>query len=79
MRNPVSLEKLTLGENGVIYYRAKSVNPNHAANFRIFSDPLEFIAEVVQHVPPQNFQIARYYGYYSNLARGKHFFLIGSV
>ena len=40
-------------------------------NFRAFKDPLEFLAEVLQHVLPPNFHSVRYYGAYSNAARGK--------
>ena len=38
-------------------------------NFQIL-DPLDFIAEFTQHVPPKGSHLIRYYGYYSNKARG---------
>jgi hypothetical protein len=34
-------------------------------------NPLEFIARVAQHIPEKNQQMIRYYGIYSNAARGK--------
>jgi len=38
-------------------------------NFQIL-DPLEFIAEFTQHIPPKGAHLIRYYGWYSNKARG---------
>lgn len=38
-------------------------------NFEIF-EPLDFIAEVTQHIPEHGAQTVRYYGWYSNKARG---------
>ena len=38
-------------------------------NFQIL-DPLEFLAEFTQHIPPQGAHLIRYYGWYSNQARG---------
>ncbi len=38
-------------------------------NFQIL-DPLEFLAEFTQHIPPQSAHLIRYYGWYSNKARG---------
>jgi hypothetical protein len=35
----------------------------------VFDGP-EFIAAVTQHIPPPGFQMVRYYGWYSNRARG---------
>jgi hypothetical protein len=40
-----------------------------ARNFEIF-EPLDFIAEVTQHIPDHGAQTVRYYGWYSNKARG---------
>jgi hypothetical protein len=30
----------------------------------------EFIAKITQHIPEKSFQLVRYYGWYSNHARG---------
>ena len=38
-------------------------------NFKIF-DAGEFIAAITQHIPDKSFQLVRYYGWYSNRARG---------
>ena len=40
-----------------------------SALFEIF-EPLDFIAEVTQHIPEHGAQTVRYYGWYSNKARG---------
>ncbi|MBD3322397.1 MAG: hypothetical protein GF350_14950 [Chitinivibrionales bacterium] len=38
-------------------------------NFEVF-DPLDFLAEVVQHIPNKGEHQIRYYGFYSNMKRG---------
>ena len=38
-------------------------------NFQILS-PLDFLAEFTQHIPPKGAHLIRYYGWYSNKARG---------
>ncbi len=38
-------------------------------NFQIL-DPLDFVAEFTQHIPPKGAHLVRYYGWYSNKARG---------
>jgi len=38
-------------------------------NFPIL-DPLDFLAEFTQHIPPTGAHLIRYYGWYSNKARG---------
>ena len=39
-----------------------------ARNFQVFG-PLDFLAELTQHIPDQGEHLVRYYGYYSNKAR----------
>ena len=39
-------------------------------NFQIF-DPLDFLAEVTQHIPDKGDHQIRYYGWYSNKSRGQ--------
>ncbi len=39
-------------------------------NFQILS-PLDFLAEFTQHIPPTGAHLIRYYGWYSNKARGQ--------
>jgi hypothetical protein len=38
-------------------------------NFQVF-EPLDFIAEITQHIPEPRAHTIRYYGYYSNKSRG---------
>ncbi|HEV8523477.1 MAG TPA: transposase [Terriglobales bacterium] len=38
-------------------------------NFQVF-DPLDFLAEVTQHIPDAGDHLIRYYGWYSNKSRG---------
>ena len=38
-------------------------------NFQVF-DPLDFLAEVTQHIPNKGEHTIRYYGWYSNKSRG---------
>lgn len=71
LRNPISLDKIFLSPNGTVYYHSKSIHPGYKGNFRIFSDPLEFLAEALQHIPPKGFQMVRYYGDYSNVIRAR--------
>jgi hypothetical protein len=39
-------------------------------NFQVF-DPLDFLAEVAQHIPNAGEHLLRYYGWYSNKSRGQ--------
>jgi predicted nucleic acid-binding Zn ribbon protein len=39
-------------------------------NFQVF-DPLDFLAEVTQHIPDPGEHLIRYYGWYSNKSRGR--------
>ena len=38
-------------------------------NFPIL-EPLDFLAEFTQHIPPKGSHLIRYYGWYSNKSRG---------
>ena len=38
-------------------------------NFQIL-EPLDFLAEFTQHIPPKGSHLIRYYGWYSNKSRG---------
>jgi hypothetical protein len=40
-----------------------------ARNFQVF-DPLDFIAELTQHIPEPRKHLVRYFGWYSNKTRG---------
>ena len=43
--------------------------PGIARNFQVF-DPLDFIAELTQHIPDARTHLVRYFGFYSNKSRG---------
>jgi len=43
--------------------------PGPKRNFQVLS-PLELLAEFTQHIPPTGSHLIRYYGWYSNKARG---------
>jgi len=49
--------------------RADGLKSGPKRNFQILS-PLEFLAEFTQHIPPKGAHLIRYYGWYSNKARG---------
>jgi hypothetical protein len=83
VRCPFSLDRiLKLTADGEIIYRAEHTEcrrfprlgdddlaPGLSRNFEIF-DPLDFIAEITQHIPDPGMQMIRYYGWYSNRMRG---------
>ena len=56
-------------ENGTAIYRSR-MHAKTKRNFEIFSAE-EFIAAITQHIPDKGFQMVRYYGWYSNRARGE--------
>ena len=70
LRNPFSLEKMTyLPETGEVVYRSKR---NHATKrlWETFDAPA-FIAAIARHIPSPRQHLVRYYGAYSNRARGE--------
>jgi hypothetical protein len=70
LRNPFSVEKMTLQSPGdAIIYRSK-LNPKINRNFEIFTGP-DFLATITQHIPDKGAQMIRYYGWYSNKMRGQ--------
>lgn len=44
------------------------LRPGPERNFQIF-DPLDFLAEVTQHIPELGEHLIRYYGWFSNKKR----------
>jgi len=82
-RCPFSLARMvSLTDDGKVLYRAS--NPNcipfpktgdselaagMRRNYEVF-DPLDFLAEVTQHIPNKGEHQIRYYGWYSNKKRG---------
>ena len=69
VRAPLSQGKILAAKDKVVY-RSK-INPRIKSNFRIY-DPLDWIAAVTSHIPDKGQQMVRYYGYYSNVKRGKN-------
>lgn len=70
LRSPFSQEKMTYREDTkTVLYRSK-MNPVSKKNFAIFP-VLEWIATLTAHIPNKGEQLVRYYGYYSNVSRGK--------
>jgi ribosomal protein S27E len=83
-RCPFSLSRLVkVTETGQVVYKAEKqacrafpeaqgdgLKRGPKRNFQILS-PLEFLAEFTQHIPPTGSHLIRYYGWYSNKARGQ--------
>jgi hypothetical protein len=82
-RCPFSLARMIrVKDDGTVIYRAgkakclpfpvlgnEALKAGTARNFEVF-DPLEFLAEVTQHIPNRGEHQIRYYGWYSNKKRG---------
>jgi hypothetical protein len=69
LRNPFSVEKMTLESPGdTVIYRSR-LNPKINRNFEVFT-PTDFLATITQHIPDKGAQMVRYYGWYSNKMRG---------
>ena len=82
-RCPFSLSRLVkVTESGQVVYKAEKEacrafpEPNGdelkrgaKRNFQVL-DPLDFLAEFTQHIPPKGSHLIRYYGWYSNKSRG---------
>ena len=66
---PLSLERLEILDDERVRYCAKDNREGEEPETRIFS-PLEFLAELSQHIPDTYEQVIRYYGYYSARTRG---------
>jgi len=69
LRNPFSVDKMTLESPGdIVIYRSR-MNVKIQRNFEVFT-PTDFLAVITQHIPDKNTQMVRYYGFYSNKMRG---------
>lgn len=82
-RCPFSLSRLVkLTKTGQVIYKAEKdacrafpeadgdgLRPGPRRNFQVL-DPLDFLAEFTQHIPPKGSHLIRYYGWYSNKSRG---------
>lgn len=59
-------------KTGMVVYKSKMTHrkiKGGKKNFGIYAAQ-EFIASIRQHIPDKNFQLVRYYGWYSNRMRG---------
>ena len=68
VRCPLSLERLSILNDETISYAAKE-DEGIEPETKSFS-PLEFLAELSQHIPNTYEQLIRYHGYYSARSRG---------
>jgi len=74
MRPPISLERVQWGGECVVHYRAKGGHDGRtlpAGDAAEAFDPAEFVARVIMHIPEPRRHLVRYYGWYSNVSRGK--------
>jgi hypothetical protein len=74
MRPPISLERIGWGGEGEVLYRTKGGHDGRAGGLGDQAeafDPAEFLARVIMHIPEPRRHLVRYYGWYSNVARGK--------
>ena len=86
LRCPLGLERMIrVTEQGKVLYLAEKRScrrfpkpaspdlfggsPGVTRNFQVF-DPLDFIAELTQHIPDARTHLVRYFGFYSNKSRG---------
>jgi hypothetical protein len=70
LRAPFSLEKLQYqATTGTIIYQSK-MHPTLKRNFEVFSAP-DWLAALTAHIPNAGEHLVRYYGWYSNVSRGK--------
>ena len=70
LRSPVSLEKLQYqAKTGSIIYHSK-MHPVAKRNFEVFS-ACDWLAALTAHIPNAEEHLVRYYGWYSNVSRGK--------
>jgi hypothetical protein len=58
---------LTPGPKRNFFHDELAAGPKR--NFQVL-DPLDFLAEFTQHIPPKGTHLIRYYGWYSNKSRG---------
>jgi hypothetical protein len=72
IRCPVVLERMSLDEDtGEVLYRTRPSRADHPEGPVARWDVYELIARVLDHLPAPNQQTTRYWGFYSNVARGK--------
>jgi hypothetical protein len=69
-RSPFSLEKLGYqAKTGTVIYQSK-LHPVLKRNFEVFSAG-DWLAALTAHIPKAGEHLVRYYGWHSNVRRGK--------
>ena len=73
MRPPLSLERMAWDGVGEVRYRRKRGHegPGLPEHEEEGFDSAEFLARVIMHIPEPKRHLVRYYGWYSNVSRGK--------
>jgi hypothetical protein len=72
IRCPVVLERMSLDEDtGEVIYRTRPSRTHHPEGPVARWDVYELIGRVLDHLPAPRQQQVRYWGYYSNVTRGK--------
>ena len=72
IRCPLALNRLSWNEDTAeVAYTARPARSSGPRPATVSWDVLEFIARVVDHIPEPSQQMIRYWGFYSNAARGK--------
>jgi len=71
MRNAFAEEKISyIEDSGQVLYRSAMTQGKNKKNFELLPAG-QFIARVTQYIPEKGFQMVRYYGWYSNRAKGQ--------
>jgi hypothetical protein len=69
LRHSFSVDKMTyIAHSSRVIYHSR-LNPTTRRNFEVFT-AADFLAAISQHIPEKGAQTVKYYGYYSNKARG---------
>ena len=70
VRAPIAAGRISEGEDGSVIYKASRIHPRHGGDSRRF-DPLDFIAQIVLHIPDVHEKTVISYGWYSNRTRAR--------
>ena len=74
MRPPISLERMQWSGDGELFYQPKGGHDGRARALGDGTDafdPGELLARVIMHIPEPRRHLVRYYGWYSNVSRGR--------
>jgi hypothetical protein len=70
LRSPFSQQKMRYQPKSLIVIYRSTMNPTLKRQFEVFH-VLDWIAAFPAHIPNQGEHLVRYYGWYSNVSRGK--------